>query len=307
MVSHREPQSVFPAHDQCGEGVLWHDTEQAVYWTDINRFLVHRLRPASACIRSWLWNEPVTAVIATDHDGTLAVVLASRVILWNPESDTRRDQGFRLSDWPKVRLNDAAVDPRGSLWIGGMRNNVGPDGSSFEAGGADGILYRLDPDGATSEWKRSIGISNTLVWSPDRTRFYFADSLANVIWTYRYDNATGRISDERPFLVDFPRGLPDGSAMDADGYLWNCRYGGSCIVRVAPRGDIDSVIEMPTPNITNCAFGGVDRKTLYATSAGLGAPTGDKLAGGLFAVETDVAGQPENRFRLLNRRAEHEK
>ena len=45
-----------------------------------------------------------------------------------------------------MRLNDARVDPRGSLWIGSMRNNVNPDGSSSEVGGKDGALFRLDPD-----------------------------------------------------------------------------------------------------------------------------------------------------------------
>ena len=39
--------------------------------------------------------------------------------------------------------------------------------------------------------RRDIGISNTLAWSPDRRRFYFGDSLANMIWSYDYDPATG--------------------------------------------------------------------------------------------------------------------
>jgi sugar lactone lactonase YvrE len=75
-------------------------------------------------------------------------------------------------------------------------------------------------------------------------------------------------------------------------------YGGACIVRVAPDGAIDRVIEMPTANVTSCTFGGGDYKTFYATSASLGAPPGDRLAGGLFAIQTEVAGQPENRFRI---------
>ena len=68
-----------------------------------------------------------------------------------------------------------------------MRNNVNPDGSAREAGGKDGILYRIDPDAVRTIHRRDIGISNTLVWSPDRRRFYFGDSLANTIWSYDYD------------------------------------------------------------------------------------------------------------------------
>jgi sugar lactone lactonase YvrE len=179
-----------------------------------------------------------------------------------------------------------------------MRNNVNPDGSPGQAGGEDGILYRIDPDGNVSVHRRNVGISNTLAWSPDRRHFYFADSLANVIWVYDYDPATGNISNETPFLKDFPRGLPDGSTMDAEGYLWNCRYYGACIVRVAPDGSIDQVIEMPVRNITTCTFGGSELKTLYVTTAAAEALPGDRLAGGLYALQTTVAGQAENCFHI---------
>jgi sugar lactone lactonase YvrE len=180
-----------------------------------------------------------------------------------------------------------------------MRNNVNPDGSSGEAGGQDGVLYRVDGDGRITEWKRRIGISNTLAWSPDRTRFYFADTLANTIFAYDYDEASGSISGETPFFSGFERGLPDGSTVDSEGFLWNCRYGGKCIVRIAPEGSIDSIIEMPVTNITSCTFGGRDYKTLYVTTASAGAPPADRLAGGLFTISSDVAGQPENKFGIF--------
>jgi sugar lactone lactonase YvrE len=291
-----EPICVVPAGDRCGEGPAWHAAEQCLYWTDINRFLIHRFHPASGCVRSWFFDEPVTALALTASDDTLAVVLGSGVILWNPRTDERRDHGFHLPGWPAVRCNDARPDPRGSLWIGSMRNNVRPDGSADEAGGTDGILYRVDPDGSVIEWQRAIGIANTLAWSPDRAHFYFADTLANTVSAYDYDQATGAIANPRPFLNGFPRGLPDGSAVDSEGFLWNCRHGGGVIVRVAPDGAIDRVIEMPAVNITSCTFGGPDRRTLYVTTAALGAPPGDRLAGSLFAIPTDVPGLPENRF-----------
>jgi sugar lactone lactonase YvrE len=237
--------------------------------------------------------------VRTDRDDTLAVVLGSKVVLWRPEQDGRTEHGFTLKEWPRARCNDARADPRGSLWVGSMRNNVNPDGTATEAGGSDGVLYRVDPDGSVVEWKREIGISNTLTWSPDRKLFYFADTLANAIHVFDYDQATGNISGERDFLTGFSRGSPDGSTMDAEGYLWNCRWGGACIVRVAPDGSIDRVIEMPTRNITTCTFGGSDGKTLYVTTASEETSPGDRLAGGLFAIRTDVQGQPENRFRIF--------
>ncbi len=299
MASIGEPVCVAPTGDVCGEGPVWHAGEQAVYWTDINRFLIHRFNSRDGSVKSWLFEEPVTAVVLTDRDDTLAVALGSRVILWEPGSDKRRDQGFHLPGWPAVRLNDGRADPRGSLWVGSMRNNVNPDGSSGEAGGKDGVLYRIDPDGRASEWKRGVGISNTLAWSPDCRVFYFADTLENKIWAYDYDKTTGAIDNERTFFSDFPDGSPDGSNIDSAGYLWNCRYYGKCIVRIAPSGEIDRIVEMPANNITSCTFGGEDYKTLYVTTASGRAPAADRLAGSLFAIRTEVPGLPENRFRVF--------
>jgi sugar lactone lactonase YvrE len=194
-----------------------------------------------------------------------------------------------------VRLNDGRADPRGAFWAGSMRNNVHPDGTGCECDGADGVLFRIDPGGAVTEWKRGIGIANTLAWSPRGTRFYFGDSAANRVDVYDYDAATGTIANPRPFLEGFSRGLPDGSAMDSEGCLWNCRYGGAAIVRVKPDGAIDRVLEMPAANITSCTFGGPDLKTLYVTSAALNAAP-HRLAGALFAMAMEVPGLPENRF-----------
>ena len=294
-----QPVCIAPTGDRCGEGAVWHAAHSAVYWTDINRFLIHRFTLADQCVRTWFFDEPVTAIILTDRDHVLAVLLGSSVILWEPASDLRHKAVYQLEGWPLVRFNDGRADPRGSLWVGSMRNNVNPDGSSGEAGGKDGILHRLDPDAGLTVHRRDTGISNTLAWSPDRSRFYFGDTLANTIWVYDYDPATGTIANEAVFFAGFERGLPDGSTMDADGYLWNCRYAGGCIVRVAPNGKIDRVIDMPSTNVTTCTFGGADLKTLFVTTASADAPRGDRLAGGLYAIQCEVRGQAENRFRIF--------
>jgi sugar lactone lactonase YvrE len=294
------PVCCAPVGGICGEGVLWHPAEEAVYWADINRFHIHRLHPRDGTVRSWIFDEPVTAVLLTTSDDDLLVCLGSKTVFWRPRTDTRTDTGFRLKQWPKVRLNDAGVDPRGSLWAGTMRNNVRADGSETEAGGEDGVLLRIDPDGKVSQWADRIGISNTLVWSPDRRTFFFGDSLANAIWSFDYSEETGYVERIGKHLYGFERGLPDGSAMDTDGFLWNCRYGGSCIVRVSPQGTIDRVIEMPVSNITNCTFGGPNLDVLYITTAASkpGAPF-ERLGGSLFSLQTNVRGIPESKFTML--------
>lgn len=300
MIAIDKPKCVAPTADVCGEGAVWHSGEQAVYWTDINRFLIHRLTPADGCVKSWVFDEPVTALVLTSVSDTLIAVLGSRAILWKPRTDVRQALGFSLDGWPDVRCNDARADPEGSLWIGSMANNVNPDGSAGSVNGSKGVLFRVDPDRSVTLWKHGIGISNTLAWNPERARFYTADTLANIVYVYEYERRTREIRNEQPFFCDFSRGYPDGSAMDSEGYLWNCRYGGRCIVRVAPNGNVDRVIEMPVDDVTTCTFGGADLRTLYVTTASAAWKAKDRFAGGLFALETSVQGQPENRFSLAD-------
>lgn len=290
------PQCIVPAGDRCGEGVIWEEREQALYWTDINRFLIHRYDWATRSTRFWFFDEPVTTIGLTDRPGTFVVSLGSKLILWQPETDTRRDHGFVLPGTPAVRFNDGAVGPDGRLWIGSMRNNVLPTGEGSPAGGADGKLFRVDRHGEVAVMLEDLGIANTMVWSPDGGTFYTADTLADAVWAFDLAAGPGTLSNQRPFLVDFGRGHPDGSQIDAAGRLWNCRYGGGCIVRVAPDGAIDGIVEMPVTNITNCTFGGPDLKTLFITTAA-GGPA-ERLAGGLYAAAVDVPGKPEYRFPL---------
>src|SRR5262249_51315026 len=163
-------------------------------------------------------------------------------------------QGFRLAEWPTARLNDGRAAPDGDFWIGSMANNVGPNGEPGETASGHGVLHRLRPGGSWTAEKRGLGVSNTVCWSPDRQTFYFGDSLRNTIWAYDYDAASGGIAGERTFFSGFDRGAPDGSAVDAAGRLWNCRFAGGCVVCVAPDGAIEQVLEIPARNVTTCAF-----------------------------------------------------
>ena len=152
---------------------------------------------------------------------------------------------------------------------------------------------------ASTIHRRDVGISNTLAWSPDRRRFYFGDSLANTIWSYDYDRATGTIQNEAVFFAGFDRGLPDGSTVDAEGYLWNCRYDGGCIVRVSPDGKIDRVIEMPVKNITTCTFGGADLKTLFVTTASATLPPASAWLADCLRFNARLAGRQKTGFACL--------
>ncbi|MBL8654478.1 MAG: SMP-30/gluconolactonase/LRE family protein, partial [Alphaproteobacteria bacterium] len=116
-----------------------------------------------------------------------------------------------------------------------------------------------------------------------------------------YDVETGTIANPTPFLApDAAPGQPDGVAVDEDGCLWMARFGGGCVLRLSPEGRIIGRIDLPTTNVTSCAFGGVDLKTLFITTATALLSDAERaaqpMAGALFAVRPGVGGVPEARM-----------
>ena len=105
------------------------------------------------------------------------------------------------------------------------------------------------------------------------------------------DPATGLPIGEWTLFADVEghRGWPDGAVVDSEGYLWNARWGGSCVVRHAPDGSIDRVIEVPVSQVTCPAFGGPDLKTVY-----LGCLAGDRLP----TIRSPIAGAEPVQWRF---------
>lgn len=281
--------------DVCGEGCVWHPQQNAVFWTDINRGLLHRLEIKSGHVETWRFDQPVTAVALTNRPELLILVLGGRIVLWDTRTHREADGLFHLPEWPDVRCNDARVDPAGVLWFGTMQNNVRSDGTAMDITEWKGALYSIAANGEVKQWHSGFGISNTLVWSPDGETMYFADTLANIIYRGRFNPADSILEGREIFFRGFERGLPDGSTIDAEGYLWNCRYSGSCIVRIAPNGTVAKIIETPVTNPTTCTFD--DKGTLIFTSAGNAMSRG-KPAESLFAFESGVRGLPVTPFAL---------
>jgi sugar lactone lactonase YvrE len=82
--------------------------------------------------------------------------------------------------------------------------------------------------------------------------------------------------------------------MDSQGYIWNARWDGSCLLRLTPGGEVDRIIELPVSRPTSCVFGGPNLTTLYITSAA--SPLDHPLDGAVLAIEVDVPGMPCHRF-----------
>jgi sugar lactone lactonase YvrE len=299
MISNPDVHIVLDANDITGESIVWDAARQRLVWVDIGRKLIHRLDPATGRHETWDTPEFVTS-LGLRKDGGAIVGLARRIVLW--------DFGGPFStfavpepDRPANRFNEGKVGPDGSFWIGSMQNNLADDASPRDITGNHGALHRITPDGrVTRLTPHHIGISNTMVWLDDG-RFVSGDTLANTLYAYDWDRGAGRISNRRSFFGHFDRGLPDGSCQDADGYIWNCRVvGGSALVRIAPDGCLDRIVDLPCSWPTSCCFGGPDLDTLYVTSARF-TMTEEHLRatpqeGALMALDVGARGRPEHLF-----------
>lgn len=274
-----------------GEGPFYDGTSRTLYWVDIIAGEAWSLKSATGETRTWSFTQPVSAVVPRQSGGLL-IALANGLAFLDP--DTGKHTPFVAPEGVDSgnRSNEARVDPQGRFWLGTMQNNIGPAGEGLPITRSQGALYRVTADGAVTRMEKTIGISNTLGWDEARKRLYFADTRAGTIFVYDWDGATGEIANRRVFAGPHERGFPDGSALDVDGYLWNARWGGSCLIRYAPDGRVDRIIDVPVQQPTSCVFAGDDLKTLYVTSAraGLG-DQANELDGALLRADADVAGQ----------------
>ncbi len=275
---------------QCalGEGPIWHAGRQQLFFFDINEQTLFAVTAAGEIADSWLFNETVAAAAVVD-DHTL--VLATETGL--KEFDLNTGGMNRINeieaDIPGSRTNDSRVHPSGAFWIGTMLKDEGPkEGSVYHYRG--GVLTRIISE---------VAIPNATCFSPDGRIAYWADTPTKKIMQVATDPATGLPIGEWMLFADIEghRGWPDGAVVDSEGYLWNARWGGSCVVRHAPDGSIDRIIEVPVSQVTCPAFGGPDLKTLFITTANKGMSeeqlAAEKVAGGLFVIDVDIAGQPE--------------
>jgi sugar lactone lactonase YvrE len=291
---------VVDCRNKLGEGAFWCPEERVVYWLDVPMpSILHRFDPVSGRHDSWPMSEMSTAM-AKRRDGSLLIASQGGINIFDVKTGKLNRAVRPESDKPGNRSNDGAPDARGRFWIGTMQNNIAPDGSDLPLVGSQGSLWRIDPDFGATRMVDRICIPNGIVWSPDHKTLYLVDSMIQTIFAYDFDLERGTISNRRVFSEVKDLGYPDCSAVDAEGYVWNARWAGSAVVRLATDGRIDRVVPMPAERVTSCAFGGEDLGTLYVTTSRLHIDA-DSLArhprqGGLFAFGPGVKGLPRTQF-----------
>ncbi|WP_421739052.1 SMP-30/gluconolactonase/LRE family protein [Caulobacter sp.] len=271
-----------------GEGPIWH--RDALWFVDIKGRQVHRFDPAYG--EQLSFSAPDQVTFLAPLGGGFIAGLKSGLHRFHPALGFTPMMTIEPADLDN-RPNDATVDAEGRLWFGTMH-----DGEEAPSG----ALYRLTADGAVTRMDRDICITNGPCVSPDGKTFYHTDTLEKTIWAYDLD-ADGMLSNKRVFVkIGIEGAWPDGSVVDSEGYVWTALWGGFGAVRFSPDGEAVARIELPAPNVTKPCFGGPDLKTLYFTTARKGLSdeilAAYPLAGGLFAVPVDVAGQPQYEVRL---------
>ena len=283
-----------------GEGVLWSQNQETLYWLDVPMpSKLYKLDMKNNNLLTFNMPEMITAM-SVKSNGDLLIASHHGINNFNFETKKLQKILDLEPNLPKNRCNDGASDSLGRFWIGTMQNNISPEATDIDILENSGGLYCVKSDLSFTKHESNIGVSNTLVWSPDNTKFYFTDTLTGIIFSYDFDLENGKISNKQEF-ASHERGYPDGSTVDSEGYLWSCRWGGSCVIRFNSQGVIDDIIELPVENITSCTFGGKNLQTLFITTARWGMTKADiekkPEAGGLFAIDLNIKGMPDNSFK----------
>jgi sugar lactone lactonase YvrE len=280
---------------QCalGEGPFWHDGRQQLFWFDINNRTLFAASAEGAIAQQWHFDETVAAAAIVDDD-TLALAGETGLKRLDLRSGSVEHLLDIERDVPTNRTNDSRVHPSGAFWLSTMVKDEGPK---------DGAVYHY-LRGNLTRIIANAAIPNATCFSPDGRIAYWADTPTQKILKCETDPQTGMPLGEWTLFADVSdhRGFPDGAVVDSEGYIWNARWGGSCVIRYAPDGTIDRIVEVPVSQVTCPAFGGEDLKRLFLTTANKGMSAEqlaeEKVAGGVFFIDLDVAGLPESRIKL---------
>lgn len=197
--------------------------------------------------------------------------------------------------------NDVTVDSKGRVYFSDPRygpkegmEQLDKDGKTIEG------VYRIDPDGKVHRViGREVERANGVLVSADDKFLYVADNNndaaggARALW--RFDLKDGEVdAKSKAKIYDWGKGRgPDGLKQDEKGRLYVAGglnkpnpsaepaddvKGGVYVL--SPEGKLLAFLAVPTDEVTNCAFGGEDLKTLYVTGGGV-----------LYSVRTTTPGK----------------
>jgi len=285
-----EVACVWPARAILGESPCWDAATAKLYWTDIKGARLHAYSPKDGRRETWTppcrigsvgvppphWNPPPglrgTLLLACGDFGLMWLGLDGEI----PTAPIAHPEAHL----PENRFNDGKLGPDGRYWAGTMHDAERR---------ASGTLYAFSADGSVEALDSNYRVTNGPAFSPDGGVVYHNDSAKQTVYAFGLDEA-GRLTNKRAFAqFTSSEGYPDGMTTDRDGNLWIAMWDGARIEKISPQGMRLGHVAMPTSRVTSCTFAGEDEIILYVTSASIGLPDADALAGGLFEVYLDRA------------------
>ncbi|WP_217352572.1 SMP-30/gluconolactonase/LRE family protein [Sphingomonas sp. ID1715] len=289
IVSDRNaPEPIAPVEAVLGEGPVWVERDQALWWVDIKGPAIFRWRDGH--VDRWMPPLRIGSLAPARAGGFVGGT--ERGIRWiDPEQDVYALIVDPEAQLPDNRFNDGKVDRAGRFWAGTM------DDRELEA---TGTLYRLDGDLGCTAVDSGYRVTNGPAFSPDGRVMYHSDSARRTLYAFDL-NADGQASNRR-VLAHFreEQGYPDGMTVDAEGCLWIAFWDGWCIRRLSPDGEQLDTVQLPVERPTSVAFGGPAFDRLFVTSARVGlnekALVVQPLAGALFMIQVNARGIPERMF-----------
>jgi sugar lactone lactonase YvrE len=272
-----------------GEGPVWVEREQALYWVDIKGRRLFRRTCAGELTE---WHTPLRVCSLAPRAAGGFVAGTERGFAWvDPDQSRYEPFANPEPDRPTNRFNDGKLDRAGRFWAGSM------DDAEKSAAGA---LYRLDPGRDPVRIDDDYRVTNGPAFSPDGRTMYHSDSARQLIYAFDLDE-TGAASSKRQFArFGEGEGYPDGMTVDSEGCLWVAFWDGWCLRRFSPAGELLAEIEVPVQRPTSCTFGGPDLDRLFVTSARIGlddaALAAQPYAGGLFVLQPGASGVADTQF-----------
>ena len=276
---------IFDAKATLGEGPVWDEKSQTLYWLDILEKRIYAGTELFAQLDDFI------GCIALRKNGHF--LLGKRTSFVDFEPGTSQQTVLAsVSESANNRINDGKCDPAGRFIAGTMDMNEKE---------SSGSLYSFDGKQVT-RLLDGIRISNGLAWSADHKTFYYIDTPTREVKAFDYDLASGQIANLRIALkVPNTLGWADGMTSDIEGNLWIAMWGGAQVTRWNPNtGQLLEQIPVPALQTSSCVFGGKDHNELYVTSARKEMSEADlnkyPLSGGLFKVVTKYEGMPTFEF-----------
>ncbi|MFO1286694.1 MAG: SMP-30/gluconolactonase/LRE family protein [Rubrivivax sp.] len=209
-------------------------------------------------------------LLVTDYrNGLMAVDVRSGAV--RPYLDRRNSERFK-------GVNDLVFDSRGNLYF----TDQGQTGLHDPTG----RLYRLRPDGQLDALLTNVPSPNGVALSPDERVLYLGVTRGNQVWRVPLLD-DGSVSKVSAFFTSYGPSGPDGLAVDEAGRVIVANPGLGYAWVLNHRAEPEVVLRSCAgSSLTNIAFGGPERKTLYCT---------ESVTGSVLRAHLDHAGLPIHR------------